>query len=109
MSRGKLPEEAEETIARFKKRLIRRYPDAQAYLFGSYARGTWLEDSDLDVIIVSDRFSGQTFAKRVQAVRQLAPKEKSFEILAYTPPEFREAQRRSIVVQDARRYWLRIT
>jgi len=103
-----LPREAERTIVRFRKQLLARYPDAHAYLFGSYANGTWVEDSDFDVIVVSESFRGQAFAERVKAVRELAAREKPFEILAYTPSEFREAQRRSVVIQDARKYWRRI-
>ena len=104
----KLPRRAKETISRFGKRLRREYADAQVYLFGSYADGTWIEDSDFDIVVVSNRFEGRTFAKRVAAVRHLAPKNEPFEILAYTPVEFRKAMRRSIVIQDARRYWRRI-
>lgn len=103
-----MPKEAEKAIAQFRRLLTRHYPDAQAYLFGSYANGTWLEDSDLDIIVISKEFSDQTFAARVESVRRLAPREKPFEIIAYTPSEFREAQRRSILIQDARRYWRRI-
>ena len=91
-----------------RRSLIDRYPDAQAYLFGSYANGTWLEDSDFDIIVVSNEFADKAFVERVVEVRRLAPEEEPFEILAYTAKEFREALKRSIVLQDARRYWRRI-
>ena len=103
-----MPRKAKKAITQFRRHLIRHYADAEAYLFGSYARGTWLEDSDLDVIVVSKEFTDQTFAKRVESVRQLAPAEQAFEIIAYTPREFREAQKRSMIIRDARRYWQRI-
>lgn len=108
MSRGKLPREAERAIARFRSRLTSHYADAQAYLFGSYASGTWLEDSDFDIVVVSSKFKGQPIIKRVAAVRRLAPNDKAFEILAYTPQEFRRALRSCVAIQDARRYWRRI-
>jgi len=108
LSSKSLPKETERILARFKARLTRRYADAEAYLFGSYACGTWLEDSDLDVVVVSSKFKGQTFVERVAEVRHLAPNHKPFEILAYTPAEFRSALRRSVVLQDARRYWRRV-
>ena len=103
-----MPRRAREIMSRFGKRLRREYADSQAYLFGSYAHGTWIEDSDFDVVVVSTKFRGQAFAERVAAVRRLAPRNEPFEILAYTPVEFREAMRRSAVLQDARRYWRRI-
>jgi len=108
LSKEKLPRKAKEIMSQFGKGLRREYADAQAYLFGSYADGTWMEDSDFDVVVVSNRFEGQAFAERVAAVRHLAPRNEPFEILAYTPVEFRKAMRRSIVLQDARRYWRRI-
>jgi len=108
LSKEKLPRKAKETMSQLGKGLRREYTDVQAYLFGSYADGTWMEDSDFDVVVVSDRFEGKTFAERVAAVRHLAPRNKPFEILAYTPAEFRKAKVRSIVLQDARRYWRRI-
>lgn len=103
-----MPRRAREIMSRFGKRLRREYADSQAYLFGSYAHGTWIEDSDFDVVVVSDRFEGQTFPERVVAVRHLVPRNVPFEILAYTPLEFRKALRRSVVLRDARRYWRRI-
>lgn len=108
MSKARLPRLAELTIAKFKRRLIRHYPDARAYLFGSWAKGTWLKDSDFDIIVLSKKFRSQAFVKRMAAVRRLAPEDSAFEILAYTPEEFREVSRRSVTIQDAQEYWIRI-
>jgi len=108
LSRGKLPDQVERAVARLRSRLASRYPDAQAYLFGTYANGTWLEDSDLDILLVSERFKGQSFAERIAEVRRLVPSDVSFEILAYTLEEFERAKTRSVVIRDASRYWRRI-
>jgi predicted nucleotidyltransferase len=103
-----LPKEIERAVARLRSRLTNRYPDARAYLFGSYANGTWLEDSDLDIVLVSDTFRGQSFAERIAKVRRLVPNDVPFEILAYTLEEFERARTRSVVIQDASTYWRRI-
>jgi hypothetical protein len=108
LSREKLPEEVERAVAQLRSRLTDRYPYARAYLFGSYANGTWLQDSDLDILLVSDRFRGQSFAERIANVRRLLPNDASFEILAYTLEEFERAKTRSVVIQDAGTYWRRI-
>jgi len=83
--------------------------DVRVYLFGSYARGTWIEDSDVDLVIVSSYFEGMESSERYKLVRRLASDEVSFELLIYTPREFEEALKRSIVLKDASRYWVEIT
>lgn len=103
-----MPRKIQRTLSGFTRRLTDEYDDAKAYLFGSYARGTWLDDSDFDIIVVSKGFEGQPFVKRVAAIRRLAPEERPFEIIAYTPAEFREAMTRSVAIQDGRNYWIRI-
>jgi len=103
-----LPEQVERAVARLRSGLTDRYPDARAYLFGSYANGTWIEDSDVDILLVSETFRGQSFAERTAKVRPLMPNDVSFEILAYTLEEFKHAKTRSVVIQDASTYWRRI-
>ncbi len=40
-------------------------PEAEAYLYGSHARGTAREDSDVDLLIlIPDIYQGQQFAKK---------------------------------------------
>ena len=103
-----LPEKVRRAIEVFLRNLRLRYPDAEAYLYGSYARGDWLLDSDVDLIVVSDLFDEQNMAKRIAEVRRLAPRDVAFEIIAYTRREFEEAKRRSITVQDAATYWKKL-
>jgi len=61
--------------------------DATVYLFGSYARGDHLLDSDVDVLVVSERFKGLNQVDRVAFVRQRLPADRAFEIIALTPEE----------------------
>jgi predicted nucleotidyltransferase len=35
-------------------------------LYGSYAKGTWREGSDIDVVVVSDDFVGKTYWERIE-------------------------------------------
>ncbi len=39
----------------------------------------------------------------------LADKNLSFEILTYTPREFEELKRRSVVLKDASQHWIKLT
>jgi len=103
------PPRVERALRALLAALRRAYGDAELYLFGSYARGDWLEDSDVDVVVVSEALEGKSMPRRIGEVRNLAPGDMSFEILAYTPRELREVIKRSVAIQDAKTYWKRIT
>lgn len=99
----------EEALNQLAKQLNESYGPVEIYLFGSFARGDWLEDSDVDIIVVSEKFEGKPMPERVNAVRKLAPGNMAFEILAYTPKELEEVTRRSFTIQEASTYWKKIT
>lgn len=69
-------------------RLRALYDPSLVLVFGSRARGEALADSDLDLIVVSERFRGVPFLDRI--VRVLNDLEISFalELLCYTPEKF---------------------
>ena len=48
------------------------------------------------------------FWERGATLRRLASREVPFEILAYTPEELEERLKRSVVLQDASEYWVRL-
>ncbi len=80
-----------------------------AYLFGSWARGDWLVDSDVDVVIVSPSFRGVPWLRRLELVARAEARLElsvSMDVLPYTPEEVEEA--RSAVLHDAKKYWKRI-
>lgn len=81
--------------------------EAKVYLFGGYARGGWVKDSDVDLIVVSSRFKGMSRRERMSILRRMAPDTYAFEVLAYTPKEF-EKRKHSTVIGDAIEYWVRI-
>ena len=91
------------------KKLKKLYGDVEVYLFGSYAKGEWLEDSDIDIIVISKHFEELSLSERYRIVRSLASKKLSFEILTYTPREFEIVKDKSIVIQDAMKYWIKLT
>jgi len=103
-----VPKELLEILREFAIRAREILGDVEIYLFGSYARCTWLEDSDVDLIVVSDKFEGLDIGKRYALVRKLLPKNRSFDILTFTRREFEEAKKRSVIIQDASEYWIKI-
>ncbi|MBI4637937.1 MAG: nucleotidyltransferase domain-containing protein [Candidatus Rokubacteria bacterium] len=85
-------------VARYLPRLRRRYRPELVVVFGSRARGDALAESDLDLLVVAERFEGVPFVER--ASRLLADLDLPFgaDLLCYTPAEFaRKRRERGIV------------
>ncbi|MEM4418985.1 MAG: nucleotidyltransferase domain-containing protein, partial [Candidatus Nitrosocaldus sp.] len=83
----------------------------EAYLFGSYAKGTWIRESDIDLLIVSDDFKDIRFSDRLDVVNSLVFREgiKPYvEAIPLTSDEFRDRLEHSVVVRDASKYWIRV-
>jgi predicted nucleotidyltransferase len=54
--------EAIDKVRQYRSLLQRHFQTPQVFLFGSYARDTQTEDSDIDVAVVVDRIDGDFFA-----------------------------------------------
>jgi len=83
----------------------------EAYLFGSYAKGTWLKTSDVDLVIVSEDFRGMRFLERLDLINELQWKagiRPFVEAIPLTPDEFAERLQESAVLRDASKYWIKI-
>ena len=78
------------------------------FLFGSYATGKVREDSDLDLIIISPDFKKMEFMKRlillshVQGASKLT-RSVPMDIIGYTPEEFENIDKESIIMRRAKR------
>ena len=79
------------------------YRIERAIIFGSRARGDHLEESDLDLILVSGDFEGVFFTDRSSQVHRYWDGYLGLEVLCYTPGEFEKKRRRIGLVQDALR------
>lgn len=56
--------EALEKVAAYARLVKEYFPDGSVYLFGSYAKGTEWEHSDIDVAIVVKKIKGDFFTTR---------------------------------------------
>ncbi len=108
MPADSLPPKVEQAIQSFLQHLKEVYPDARAYLYGSFARGDWLEDSDVDMVVVSTTFT-EELVERMAKLRRLAPYTVAFEILAYTPEEMEQKLQNSLIWQEIASYWKELT
>lgn len=68
---------------------MRRHGLHEAYVFGSRVRGDYLHRSDLDVIVVDDRYEGVPFLERgMDLLREWPHTVPELELFCYTPAEF---------------------
>ena len=70
-------------------------------LFGSRARGDWLEESDYDFIVVSSQFDGMHFVERPVSLYKHWKGHPGVELLCYTPEEFERKRRQISIVREA--------
>ncbi len=72
-------------------------------IFGSRVKGGAREDSDIDVIVVSDYFKDIPFIKRMPMLLRLVYFEKHIDFLCYTEEEFNRIKDESVIVRTALR------
>ncbi len=84
-----LPKRFKEGLEAFIRGLEDNFEsDFSVYLFGSLARGDYLLDSDIDIIVVTDKIRDLKTWERTAALRRMAPKNVGFDIICYTQEEF---------------------
>lgn len=65
---------------------LRAMKPEKIVLFGSYAYGHPSEDSDIDLLVVTD--TDESFHDRISRVRALLPKDKPIDLIILTPSEY---------------------
>lgn len=100
-----------QRLYEIRERVIRALEDlsselgAEVFLFGSYARGVHLVDSDVDVIVVSEKFENLNYVDRVALVRGMLPPDFCFDVIALTPKEFEKG---SPLIREGSKYWVKV-
>lgn len=87
--------------ARYLPRLRRRYRPELVLVFGSRVRGEALAESDLDLLVVSERFRGVPFLERVSKLLMDLNLPFATDVLCYTPEEFARKRRELGIVSQA--------
>lgn len=99
----KLPE-----IERLIKRLKKNIRLERVILFGSRSRGNWLQDSDVDLLLVSPDFKGVHFTKRAESILRLWDGKTRPEPICLTPEEYQERKEKITVVREAARHGITV-
>lgn len=89
-------------LAQFRKALAEEgAPSARLILFGSHARGDAREESDIDVVVVSDAFQGMAHWDRITLLsKAICASNVLIEAIPMTPNEWEN--RGSLVAEFAR-------
>lgn len=98
--------EIRNTVIKVLKEIAKEM-NATIYLFGSYARGDHMLDSDVDIVVVSSVFKGMGFIDRVEAIRLKLPSNIGFDIIPLTPDEL-EKKLMNTFYREISKYWIEI-
>lgn len=67
------------------------YRIKKTYLYGSYAKGNYHKDSDIDVLIISDNFTGNRFKDSLKIVKFCRDIDLRIEPMPYRPEDFNDS------------------
>ncbi len=105
MDRGAVPrEELIEEIERF----MRRVGVRDAIFFGSRARGDERPHSDLNLVLLDDRFEGQGLSRLLQELQSKWKSDVHLELLPCSQEQFAEMQEWSPLAREAARRGLHL-
>ncbi len=95
-------------IEKFKQELlpqiIKEYNPKKVLIFGSRVKGESDENSDLDIIVISDSFNEIPFVNRMSLLLKRFKFPKHIDYLCYTPEEFERIKDKSSLLIDALEY-----
>lgn len=103
---AKITNKHKKIIKEYSRDLEKIIPINKVILFGSIARGKYNQDSDLDLIVLSDAFGKISFMKRLELLSRARGRKHvkmAMDILGYTPEEFKEMPKESVVLKEAAR------
>lgn len=91
-------------IRKFKKKIGAE----KVILFGSYARGDYDENSDLDLIIVSKKFSKKDFLERSVGLHKHLNLDYPVDFICFSRKEFEREKKKVSIVSEALREGIEI-
>ena len=88
-------------LKNFKRNLKKDMPDSRLILFGSQAWGKPHQDSDIDLIVISNTFKHKKSFERAVELYRLWNVRYPVDFFCYTPEEFKKLQKRVSIVSEA--------
>ena len=75
-------------IENIKQTIVSKFNPKIIFLFGSYAEGNPLEDSDIDLLVIDERANSRKKDLAFEINMALFPRNYHLDLLTYTPTEF---------------------
>lgn len=97
MGKGKIDQRLISGIKKYKGKI----GADKIVLFGSYARGDYTEDSDVDLILVSRKFKGKKFHARFKGLWLKWNLKMPVDFIPLTPEEFEKQKKEVSIVSEA--------
>ncbi len=88
-------------LKEFKKKLKEEFSVNKIIFFGSRVNGKPSEDSDIDLIIVSEKFKDKKFRHRAIGFYDYWDLDYPVDFLCYTPEEFNKLKNQITIVREA--------
>ncbi len=88
-------------LKRFKIKTSADTPIQKLILFGSRTTGKAKEDSDVDLILISEKFKRLNFIKRAAKMYDYWDLNLPVDFLCYTPKEFEKLRKQVSIVSEA--------
>ena len=100
----------QETVKNVVEKYLKNLPIEvdEAILFGSSARNDRLIDSDVDLIVISHDFKQMSVFQRFLILQKNWKEKVELEAFGFTLEEFEKLKDKSIVLQEAAEYGIRI-
>lgn len=92
-----LDQDLKETLREFK----RKSGISKVIVFGSTARGETTKHSDVDLVLVDNRFEGKDFFERPKGLYKHWGSRHPVDFLCYTPKEFEKLKNQITIVRQA--------
>jgi len=90
-----------DQLKKFKMRIEKEFPVEKIIFFGSRATGKPHKDSDIDLIIVSNKFKKLDFIKRSSKMYDYWNLDYPVDFLCFTPEEFSKRSKMITIVREA--------
>lgn len=90
-----------EKLQELKKKIISEYDLKKMILFGSRARGDHFKTSDVDILIISDKFKDIFFTDRMCQILEYWNLSVDLEPICYTTEEFEKKKKQIGLVRQA--------